>query len=145
MGKTADIVLDAFRLMDAGRYEALDGLLADDFFMLMGDFKLEGSAGVKALMDGFKVSFPDLSHEIISVVEQGNKVATENVVRATHKETFASELGTFPASGKPVSWTSSAFVTLENGRVKRWVVYLDLMAVHRALGFSPSSDAEAKG
>jgi predicted ester cyclase len=137
MGETADVVKRAVRLMDEQDVDGMREVLDEDIELDSGGTVLHGVDEIKALLDYFTGVFPDLAHEVVDFVEDGDKVAMRFKITGTHTGTFVSEYGEFPPTGEKLTWISSAFVTLMDGRPHRWVLYLDALALHRAVGMAP--------
>lgn len=64
----------------------------------------------KQFFNSFTSSFPDLRHEIVDLVAEGDKVAVRYDVTGTHK----GELQGIPPTGKKVSFTAMDFKALVN-------------------------------
>jgi steroid delta-isomerase-like uncharacterized protein len=64
-------------------------------------------------------SFPDLHHEILDIVAEGDKVAVRYNIIGTHKGEFQG----IPPTGKEVSFSAMGFITLIDGKVaEEWEV-----------------------
>jgi predicted ester cyclase len=58
-------------------------------------------------------SFPDLHHEIVDLVAEGDKVVVRFNVTDTHK----GELQGIPPTGKKISFGAMDFITLMDGKI----------------------------
>jgi steroid delta-isomerase-like uncharacterized protein len=79
-------------------------------------------------------AFPDLHHEILDIVVEGDKVAVRYNIIGTHKGEFQ---GISP-TGKEVSFSAMGFITLIDGKVaKEWEV-ADNMGLMQQIGAIPT-------
>src|SRR5215203_2156089 len=96
--------------------------------ILPGGMHLQGPEAVTAVLQSFRDAFPDIRHEIVDVVEAGDKIAVELKVIATHTGTFRSPQGDVPPTGRSVVWESVDVVTTRDGKIASWHTYFDQMA-----------------
>jgi steroid delta-isomerase-like uncharacterized protein len=75
-------------------------------------------------------SFPDLGHEIVDMVAEGDKVAVRLNVTGTHK----GELQGIPPTGKKVSFSAMDFITLIDGKVAEEWLNADIMGLIQQIG-----------
>jgi predicted ester cyclase len=143
MGHAADVGRTVLQTMDAQDYDRLRDVVAEDVQMIQGGASLNGIEDVIAMLKSFYGALPDLEHRILNVVEGGDTAAFEMNVVATHNGPFTSDLGDFPPTGKPTSWYSSTFITVKDGKAVALATYLDVMAVHRELGYEPARHVAA--
>ena len=68
-------------------------------------------------------SFPDLHHEIVDLVAEGDKVVVRFNVTDTHK----GELQGIPATGKKISFGAMDFITLMDGKIIEGWLSVDMM------------------
>ncbi len=78
-------------------------------------------------------SFPDLRHEIVDIVAEGDKIAVRLNVTGTHK----GELQGIPPTGKKVSFSAMDFITLQDGKVSEEWLNADTMGLMQQLGAIP--------
>jgi steroid delta-isomerase-like uncharacterized protein len=78
-------------------------------------------------------SFPDLRHEIVDIVAEGDKIAVRLNVTGTHK----GELQGIPPTGKKVSFSAMDFITLRDGKVSEEWLNADTMGLMQQLGAIP--------
>lgn len=142
MGNAASVAIRALQAMDCQDYAGLRECLADDVVMHAGGASLHGADAIIPMLEAHYAAFPDSIHKFLGIVEQGDTVALQMQVIATHRGTYTTELGDFPPSGAPISWFSSAFITVVDGKAMTWTAYLDVMAIHRAVGYVPTPRAE---
>jgi steroid delta-isomerase-like uncharacterized protein len=78
-------------------------------------------------------SFPDLRHEIVDMVAEGDKVAVRLSVTGTHK----GELQGIPPTGKKVTFDAMDFITLIEGKVSEEWLNADIMGLMQQIGAIP--------
>jgi steroid delta-isomerase-like uncharacterized protein len=93
----------------------------------------------KQFFTGFITSFPDLRHEIVEMVAEGDKVAVRFNVTGTHK----GELQGIPPSGKNVSFGAMDFITLIDGKIVEDWLNTDIMGLMQQIGAIPSAPPSA--
>ncbi len=138
MGQAATVALRALQSMDCQDYEELRSCLAPDVVMRAGGAELRGAEAIIPMLEAHYSAFPDSIHRFLGLVEQGNTVAIQMQVVATHTGTYRTPLGDFPGTGKRISWFSSAFIEVVDGRARVWTAYLDVMAILREVGYVPA-------
>lgn len=78
-------------------------------------------------------AFPDLHHEILDIVAEGDKVAIRYNIIGTHKGEFQG----IPSTGKEVSFSAMGFIALIDSKVvEEWEV-ADTMGLMQQLGAIP--------
>jgi steroid delta-isomerase-like uncharacterized protein len=80
-------------------------------------------------------AFPDLHHDILDLVTEGNKIAVRYNIIGTHK----GELQGIPPTGKEVSFGAMDFITLIDGKVAEEWEIADTMGLMQQIGAIPSS------
>jgi steroid delta-isomerase-like uncharacterized protein len=89
----------------------------------------------KQFFTAFTSSFPDLRHEIVGIVAEGDKVAIRFNVTGTHK----GDLQGIPPTGKKVSFGAMDFITLSDGKIVEDWLNADIMGLMQQIGAIPSS------
>ena len=84
-----------------------------------------GLVGLKLALDEFFSAFPDVSETIDEIVAEGDKVATQGTIRATHRGTFMG----VPPTGRTVTFTIQEVSRLEDGKVQEQWVSIDLFGL----------------
>jgi ketosteroid isomerase-like protein len=131
-------VTDKFwQLFEAGDLDAIEPLLDPDFSFKMPGAEMRGFAAMKAMLTGYRVAFPDLSHKVKHFVESGDTVALELDVKGTHTGPMITPAGPIPPSGKQVVWESCDYIRVRGGRILSWHVYHDSSALQAALAPQP--------
>jgi predicted ester cyclase len=84
-------------------------------------------------------AFPDLHHDILDMVAEGegeeDKVAVRYNIIGTHK----GELQGIPPTGKEVSFSAMDFITLVDSKVAEEWEIADTMGLMQQIGATPSS------
>jgi steroid delta-isomerase-like uncharacterized protein len=80
-------------------------------------------------------AFPDLHHDILDMVAEGNKIAVRYNIIGTHK----GELQGIPPTGKEVSFGAMDFITLIESKVAEEWEIADTMGLMQQIGAIPSS------
>jgi steroid delta-isomerase-like uncharacterized protein len=88
----------------------------------------------KRLLTDVNNAFPDLHHEIIDMVAEGDKVAIRLSVTGTHKEEFQG----IPATGKKLSLDEMGFITIIDGKITEGWISSDTRRLTQQLGALPS-------
>jgi len=113
-----------------GNFAALDELVDNDF---KGEDPVIGTFDKAAYLEvvkGYRTAFPDLKLEIVSIVGEGNFVATRWIARGTNKGPF---LGMEP-TGKSAVTTGLGMAEVRNGKfVSDFNVY-DSISLLKQLG-----------
>ena len=78
-------------------------------------------------------SLPDLRHEIVDMVAEGDKVAVRLNVTGTHK----GELQGIPPTNKKVTFDAMDFITLVDGKVAEEWLTADIMGLMQQIGAIP--------
>jgi steroid delta-isomerase-like uncharacterized protein len=89
----------------------------------------------KQFFTAFTSSFPDLRHEILDLVAEGDRVAVRFNVTGTHK----GELQGIPPTGKKVSFIAMDFITLMNGKIVEDWLSVDMMGLMQQIGAIPAN------
>jgi steroid delta-isomerase-like uncharacterized protein len=100
-----------------------------------------GIEGFKGFVQAYRQAFPDLHYEILTELEEGDKVATVVTVTGTMKGDFAG----MPASGKSATWTEIHVARLKDGKVvEHWGV-IDQLGMLAQLGFAGAPQGAPAG
>jgi steroid delta-isomerase-like uncharacterized protein len=84
-------------------------------------------------------AFPDLHHDILDLVTEGDKVAVRYNIIGTHK----GELQGIPPTGKEVSFSAMDFITLIDGKVAEEWEIADTMGLMQQIGAIPTPPSSA--
>jgi steroid delta-isomerase-like uncharacterized protein len=125
---------DAFDRQDT---EVMDQLVSSTSYSLhfLGTPPTDWN-GTKQFSAAFYIAFPDLHHNIVDMVAEGeDKVAVRLNVTGTHKGEFQG----IPPTGKKVSFNATDFVTLQDGKIVEERVNADTMGLMQQIGAIPSA------
>lgn len=108
--------LDATNQGDLSAIEALVSPEFVDHNLFPG--QEPGREGLKGLYRTLQTAIPDYQFTPLFVIAEGDRVAS----RGTHHGTYSADLLGWPATGRPVSWTSTRIFRVEDGKlVEGWI------------------------
>ncbi len=87
----------------------------------------------KRLLAGVTNAFPDLHHEIVDMVAEGDKVAVRLNVTGTHKGEFQG----IPPTGKELSLDEMGLITIIDGKITEGWISADMMRLMQQIGALP--------
>jgi len=124
--------------LNKGNVDAAGDYVADNVVELV-PFPGQGPglAGLKDVLRGMRIAFPDLHWTIEEQIAEADKVLTRFIWAGTHKAEF---LGV-PATGQQVSVWGMVIDRLENGKIKETRILMDALGLMQQLGVLPSSGA----
>jgi len=82
----------------------------------------------------FYAGFPDINHTIDEVIQASPHAITRFTLRGTHTAPFMG----IPATGRAITVSAIAILTVEDGRVTRLRAIFDQLGLLRQLGVVPS-------
>jgi steroid delta-isomerase-like uncharacterized protein len=127
---------DAYDRQDKDR---IGQLVSNSYFLHLAGMRPMDRNGTKQFYEEAWKSFPDLHHEILDLVMEGDKVAVRYNIIGTHKGEFQ---GLKP-SGRKVSFSAMAFIRLIDGKVaEEWEIAdtMGLMQQIGAINLPPSTE-----
>lgn len=133
-GRVAAIARRGLEIMDAQEFERLAEVMHDDVKWMVGGVTVDGPEGIGQFLGGFYTAFPDARHEVLAVVEEGDAVALELRVKATHGGAFPSPVGEIAATGRSVEWASGTFVRVRDGKIESWRGYNEIIDILVQIG-----------
>jgi steroid delta-isomerase-like uncharacterized protein len=131
------VVRQFFELLDRHDTESMGQLLVSStnyYFHIGGMPSPVDWNEHKRLLAGVNNAFPDLHHEIVDMVAEGDKVAIRLSVTGTHKEEFQG----IPPTGKKLSLDEMGFITIIDGKITEGWISADTMRLKQQLGALPS-------
>jgi len=133
-------VLDKFvEVWNNGNYDELDALLDPGFVRIVNHIPdVEGIAGMKEVMSGFRTSFPDLKLTIDTEIYADNIAAARWDFTGTNTGP-----GEMPPTGKSVKAWGITILHFANGKLIKEIVAYDEKFFMEQLGFTmmpPSSE-----
>ena len=142
MGQPREIIDQWFALFEAGDFAQLGMVTHPDAAITMpGGMQFHGPDELRPLLEAFHEAFPDLRHQIVDIVESGDKIAIELRIAATHTGILHTPQGDVPPTGRSVAWEQVDFVTLRDEKVAIWHTYFDQMTFLAQLGLLPTPGA----
>ena len=122
------VVRRFYGIINSGKTEDLDLVCAED---------LRGHAGagadlaeLKSAIMGFLAPFPDLTVDILHLVQEGDTVSAWLSYSGTHRADFAG----IPASGRKVKFAGWDLVRVRDGKIVEITQYCDLFALMSQIG-----------
>lgn len=138
MSENSKVVIRRFleEVINQGRLERADDLVVEDFVEL-DPFpgQRQGREGLKELLGGMRVAFPDMNWVVEEMVAEENRVVTRFTWTGTHRDTF---LGV-PATGKGVVVKGVVIDELDGGKMSRSRILMDSLGMMQQLGVIPSA------
>jgi steroid delta-isomerase-like uncharacterized protein len=89
-----------------------------------------GLDGLKAVLKGFRMAFPDMHWLVEEQIEEGDKVVTRFVWSGTHRAEFFG----VPASGRHVSVWGIVIDRFVDGRIKDTRIIMDALGLMAQMG-----------
>jgi predicted ester cyclase len=127
----------ACKIYDDQEFDRIGEFLDEDFEVKVVGTSFKGHEQVRGMLDAFYGAFPDLVHHIEAVVATADPDETvfEIRVTATHNGDFHGPGGVIAPTGNPVEWYSGNVLRAEDGKLKSWHIYLDMVPVLTQLGY----------
>jgi predicted ester cyclase len=101
-----------------------------------------GWGEIQHFVAGFYQAFPDLEHNIVDLIQDGDTVATRVLLTGTHTGPLVSPDGQqVPPTGRSISMPSLTIVALRDGKPVDWYVSFDQMTMLAQLGLVPEPAA----
>jgi len=136
------LVREAFAATAAGKLEAMDELVAEDFVrhcQATPNFDVRSREQFWAYLRADHEVFPDQTIEVVHLVAQGDLVAFWAVFRGTQ----LGSMGPFPATAKAVELDISGVFRIEDGTIAETWLTWDNLSLLTQLGHLGSSAAAA--
>ncbi|HYZ00384.1 MAG TPA: ester cyclase [Candidatus Binatia bacterium] len=144
MGRTREIVDRFWDRYLAGDYESLAQLVDRDVECRMPlGVVLHGRDEVFPLLRGYLAAIPDLGHEVVCAVEEGDRLAFELRVTGHHTRTLAMPGRELPPTGNEIPVESVDVIQVADDRIVSWHAYYDPIPFLTQLGAMPASPATA--
>jgi steroid delta-isomerase-like uncharacterized protein len=119
-----------------GQLDKIDELFAEDYVDHSFGPQPADREQLKGFVAMFRAAFPDLQYDLHQVVAEGDRVASRDTVRATHKGEFMG----IPATNKTVAVGAMHFLRFADGKiVEHWGI-TDVGGLMRQLGVMPGSN-----
>lgn len=110
--------------------QRLDELLSDDFYLPIGDGRIDRD-GLRAVLSYYFAAFPDLHYEVKELVGEGDRVVASLLMAGTHTGV---DYAGHPASGRSFAVAEIDIVSVADGRIKTYEIVWDELGFRRQLG-----------
>lgn len=127
--------------LDAGDLDGSSAFVADDVEWSNPVASVRGRDELRALLDVFWTAIPDFQHEITDILASGDLVAARGIGSGTHTGPLAGPAGEVPASGRSISFPFAVFARVEDGLIREFHGYWDVMGFMQQIGAMPEPAA----
>jgi steroid delta-isomerase-like uncharacterized protein len=122
-------------VINQGRLERADDLVEPDFVELDPlPGQRQGRQGLKEVIGGLRISFPDMHWVVDEMIAEDDKVVTRFTWTGTQRAPF---LGV-PATGKSVKVKGVVIDQLAFGKMAKSRIQMDMMGMMQQLGVIPT-------
>lgn len=137
MPASAELLERYLGAIDAHDLDGVRACLTPDTEVVAPGVDLHGDGQVSGWIQVFISAFPDLHHEIRSVLEVPGGYAAEVRFSGTHTGPLASPGGEIPPTGKPFSFDYVHVGHVEGSRIASDHIYFDQLGFLSQLGLLP--------
>jgi steroid delta-isomerase-like uncharacterized protein len=130
-----------FVVLESHRWDDFPTVMHDDIRMTSPIADVHSVAEFAEYGQGFVTAFPDAKHTITNLFQDGDKMALEGIMKATHTGPLAAPTGEVPPTGRAFTAPFSAIFRLRDGRVSEVNVYFDQLSMLAQLGLVPGPAA----
>jgi uncharacterized protein (TIGR02246 family) len=141
MGQAKVLVDRVWQALEAQDYETFAGLFTADAEERQAGMTVRGREQIRAFVASFFTAFPDLRHEIVAWVEDGDTIAVELRVTGTHTGSLPTPNGAIAATGRRITLETCDYITVVGDKIMSWHVYMDQVAFMTQLGLMPQPQA----
>ena len=99
---------------------------------------MRGPEQIGPYLQAYFTAFPDMRLDVRSLLEDGDNVAAEVRFTGTQTGVLAMPGGEPPPSGRKMDMQAADFITVSDGKITSWRVYIDMGEFMRQLGLAPS-------
>jgi steroid delta-isomerase-like uncharacterized protein len=128
-----DLVHRYFEIVNAGDFGSLPGILAPDYHLHFDGMPLLDSQGAAGFFQGFFAAFPDVHHEILDQIAEGNLVASRITVHGTHRGDFMG----IPPTDREISIGAINLHRVIDDRIAEQWINADSLGMLQQLGAVP--------
>jgi hypothetical protein len=125
-----------WELMEGRQWDSFSSLFSEDVEMFFGDVRLQGREETLAYFQGVMMSFPDIKHEITSVIETEDSLAAEVIAVATCAMPLPVGDSTLDVEGRHAQFEAADLLWFRGQEVIRWNAYFNESAFRRGLGIT---------
>jgi len=134
---TKQKLIEMFQVVDDRRFDEVTRYHSESCQYQMNHDELDGTAAFQQMCQGWYAGFPDLRHEVLDLVEDGDRVAFTVRVTGTHTAPLQTPQGAVPATGKRIELRAIDVVQLgADGRATSWHIYFDQLQFLQQLGIA---------
>ena len=137
MGANAAVLRRYLQAIDDHDLGRVTDALDPDVDVVAPGVEFHGVDQVAGWIQVFLTAFPDLHHDVRSVLEVDGGCAAEVRFSGTHTGPLASPQGDIPPTGKPFSFDYVHVSSLEQGRIRSDHIYFDQLGFLGQLGLLP--------
>jgi steroid delta-isomerase-like uncharacterized protein len=143
MADAAEVLREWAARLDAGDLDGASEYVAEDVEWANPVASVHGRDELRALLDLFWTAIPDFQHQITDIIASGDLVAARGTATGTHTGPLASPTGEVPASGRTISFQFAAWAQVEDGLIREFRGYWDVMGFLQQIGAVPEPAAAA--
>jgi steroid delta-isomerase-like uncharacterized protein len=135
----AALVTSLFDAFNDGDLSRATALVSDDFELVdvSAGQTFRGREGCRQWLELFRTALPDARTEIVNLISDGARVASEHIGRGTHTGPFVTPAGTIPPTQRAVELRIGEFYEMHEGKIAKLRAYYDSATMMRQLGLLP--------
>ncbi len=139
MGQALDLAEQWWKAVESGDTDAAMELASPDCEITMpGVGTIDRETMQTQVLPGYHSGFPGFRHEVLDVVDAGDRAVLRLRVTMEHTGPFPTPQGDIPATGRTVVLESCDVVTASNGALTSWHTYFDQLSMLGQLGLLPT-------
>jgi steroid delta-isomerase-like uncharacterized protein len=129
--------------LDAGDLDGSSAFVAEDVEWANPIASVRGRDELRALLGVYWTAIPDFRHDIANMLSSDGLVAMRGYASGTHTGPLVGPAGEVPATGRAVSFPFAAFARVEDGLIREFRGYWDVMGFMQQIGAMPEPAATA--
>jgi len=137
MAEGRALVEQYFNALNANDLGTVRGLMTDDLEFAAPGGAAGGPEMAVGWMGAFLGAFPGIDHQILTVSEAGDAVASEITVKGTHTKPMVTPQGEVPPTGKDIQLDAANIMRVRDGKIASLHIYFDQMGFMAQLGLLP--------
>lgn len=129
---------------NAGDWNRLKAVLtANSVYTEMGtQRRFRGVGRIVEAYQTWKQALPDGKGTVTNSLARGNTVVLEVIWRGTHTGPLVGPAGAIPPSHKRISVPAAQVITVQDGKIRQFRQYFDLLTLLQEIGAAPQPKAE---
>ena len=143
MGRALDLLKHAYEVYDSHDWPRLEreyDSVFNEGAVVQNPFGRFHGREIFPLWQGFQIAFPNVRHEIVSSIEQGDSLVVEGRYVGDHTGPLRMPDGSeIPPTGRSISVEYAHVAQMEGDRFSSWHVYFDSHAMMEQLGLVPEA------